>query len=350
MRYYIWNMVKTFQGEILVQPGRAIAFFSMLILFILPFTPIHPYIPRILILCSIFAIYAASWDLLLFTGLLSLGHCAFLGLAAYGAALLNLKLGLPVPLSIILGALVGVMTGLIVSLPALRLRGLYLGIVTLVLPIILVGVIFAFPEYTGGENGIYGIARLSRSQYTSAVICFVIMIVSVLIMWKLTDTGSRIIRTGIVWSAIREDEIAARMAGINTIKYKVWAFAISGFFAGIAGGLYAHIMGVVGPSTMDFLFALLPVVWSVFGGAHTIWGPIIGVYVLQPFSELLLIYIPDLKMIIFTGLVVVMLLFMPEGVGPWIRDKLEARCPRCRVINARRRKTCRACRADLHGV
>jgi branched-chain amino acid transport system permease protein len=253
-------------------------------------------------------------------------------------------------LSIILGALVGVVTGLLVSLPALRLRGMYLGIVTLVLPIILTGFIFAFSDFTGGENGLFGIERISRNQYTNATICFVIMIVSVLIMWKLTDTGSKIIRTGIVWSAIREDEIGARMAGINTIKYKVWAFAISGFFAGIVGGLYAHLMGVVGPSTLEFLFALLPVVWSVFGGAHTIWGPIVGVMILQPFSELLLIYIPDLKMIIFTGLVVVMLLFMPEGVGPWVRDKLEVHCPRCRVVNARRRKSCRACRADLHAV
>jgi branched-chain amino acid transport system permease protein len=348
LKYYLWNLFKTFQGEVLVQPGRAIVFFSFLALFILPFTPIHPYAPRVLTLCAIFAIYAASWDLLLFTGQLSLGHCAFLGMSAYAAAILNIKLGFPVPLSILVGALVGVGTGLLVSLPALRLRGQYLGIVTLVVPMVLTGIIYAFPDFTGGENGIFGITRISYNQYTVASICFAVMVPSVLIMWKLTDTESKIVRTGIIFSAIREDEIGARMAGVNTVKYKVLAFAVSGFFAGIAGGLYAHFLGVVGPSTLEFLLALLPVVWSVFGGPHTIWGPIVGVYILYPFSEILLITVPRLKMILFTGLVVVMLLFMPEGIGPWIRDKLEVRCPRCRIINFTRRKTCRACRAELH--
>ena len=347
MRYYLWNLYKNFQGEILQIPGRAIAFFGLIALFLLMLIPTHPYLPRVLTLCAIMAIYAASWDLLLFAGQLNLGHCAFLGMAAYASAILNTKLGLPVGATILIGALVGVVTGLVVCLPALRLRGPYLKIVTLVFPIILAGLVFAFSDVTGGENGIFGLAKITNSPLITSIICFFIMLASVLIMWKLTDTKSSIIRTGIIFSAIREDEIGARIAGINTVKYKLLAFAISGFFAGIAGGLYVHFIGVSGPSTLDFMMAIWPVVWTIFGSARTIWGPIVGVYMLFPLSELLLLTVPQFKMIIFTGLVVIMLLFMPEGIGSWVRDKLEVRCPRCRVLNSVRRNSCRACTASL---
>lgn len=309
--------------------------------------PTHSYLPRVLTLCAIMAIYAASWDLLLFTGQLNLGHCAFLGVAAYASAILNAKLGMPVGVTIFIGALVGIVIGIIVCLPALRLRGPYLKIVTLVFPIILAGLIYAFSDVTGGENGIYGLAKITKSPLVTSIICFFIMLVSVLIMWKLTDTKSSIIRTGIIFSAIREDEIGARIAGINTVKYKMLAFAISGFFAGISGGLYVHFVGVSGPSTLDFMMAIWPIVWTIFGGARTIWGPILGVYILFPLSEILLLVIPQFKMIIFTGLIVIMLLFMPEGIGSWARDKLEVRCPRCRVLNSTRRDSCRACTASL---
>ena len=347
MRYYLWNLYKNFQGEILYIPGRAIAFFGLIALFLLMLIPTHPYLPRILTLSAIMAIYAASWDLLLFTGQLNLGHCAFLGVAGYTSAIFNVQLKLPAAATILIGALVGVLTGLIVCLPALRLRGPYLKIVTLVFPIILAGLVFAFPDLTGGENGIFGLAKITNSPQITSLICFFIMLVSVLIMWKLTDTKSSIIRTGIIFSAIREDEIGARIAGINTVKYKLLAFGISGFFAGISGGLYVHFLGVSGPSTLDFMLAIWPVVWCIFGSARTIWGAIVGVYTLYPISEVLLLTIPQFRMIIFTGLIVVMLLFMPEGIGSWIRDKLEVRCPRCRVLNSVRRDSCRACAASL---
>jgi branched-chain amino acid transport system permease protein len=247
-----------------------------------------------------------------------------------------------------MGAVTGVIIGVVVAIPALRLRGPYLAIVTLAVPVILQGVVFLFPDFTGGEMGLFGLPPISESPALRYHLCLVIMLICVVIMWKLTDTRSRMIRTGIIFSAIREDEVSARTSGINTVKYKILAFALSGFFAGIAGGLYAHTMKVVGPSTLEFLFSIYPLIWTVFGGSWTIYGPVVGAYLLYFLSMQLLVIVPEIRMALFTAVIIVMILFMPEGITRWVRDKIEIGCPRCKAINTRRREFCRVCQAPLH--
>ena len=178
-------------------------------------------------------------------------------------------------------------------------------------------------------------------------ISVLIMIVSVFIMWKLTDAKSGLVRTGIILHAIREDEIAARASGINTIRYKLFAFIVGGFFAGIAGGLYAHFMRIAGPSTLELTLSFQAIIWTVFGGIVSIYGPVVGVYILYPLMEFLRV-VPEYRMLIFAGIVVVILLFMPEGIAVWIRDKMERECPRCKLTNVWWRRTCRACSASLY--
>lgn len=225
----------------------------------------------------------------------------------------------------------------------------YLAIVTLAVPVILQGVVFLFPDVTGGELGLFSLSPISESQTFVYYFCLVVMLVCVGIMWKVTDTKSRMIRTGIIFCALREDEISARTSGINTVRYKILAFALSGFFAGISGGLYAHTMKVVGPSTLEFLFSIYPLIWTVFGGSWTIYGPVVGAYLLYFLSMQLLAVFPEIRMTIFTAIIIGMILFMPEGIIRWLRDKIEIRCPRCKVINSVRRQSCRVCEAPLHG-
>jgi branched-chain amino acid transport system permease protein len=349
MRDYAWSLRKRFQGEILAIPGRTIAFFFLLSLFFVPFITSNPYILGIFIFANIFAIYAASWDFLSgFTGQVNLGHAIFFGVSAYTAALLNLKLGLPPVATIPIGALVAVLTGLIVGIPALRLRGHYLALVTLAFPIILTGIVLAFPNVTGGELGVSGISPLSDSRVVTYYIALTVMIASALIMWKLTDAKSTFVRTGLILHAIREDEITARSSGINTTKYKLFAFCISGFFAGIAGGLSAHFQQLAGTDNLSLLFSFQPIIWTIFGGIATIYGPITGVYILYPFMQFLGGVIPQLRNLIFALIVIVVLLFMPEGLTRWFRDKIEVECPRCKLTNAATRQYCRACHAPLH--
>jgi branched-chain amino acid transport system permease protein len=319
-----------------------------LFLFFLPLITKEPFILRIAIFANIYAIYAVSWDLLCgFTGQINLGHALFYGVSAYTSALLNHHYGLPPWATIPIGALVAVGTGSIVALPAMRLRGIYLSLATLAFPIVLTGIVFAFPNFTGGELGISGIEPLSLSRRTTYYITLLVMLASVFVMWKLTDVKSKMVRVGIILQAIREDEITARTSGINTTRYKLLAFCLSGFFAGIAGGLYVHIMRIAGPSTLELMTSVNPIVWTVFGGIGTIYGPVTGVYILFPLVEFLWI-VQEIRILIFAILVVIILLLMPEGIAVWFRDKIESTCPRCKLQNIITRRTCRACGAELH--
>jgi branched-chain amino acid transport system permease protein len=145
IRYYIGKLFKFSKNEVLVLPSRIIVALFVLVLLALPLITSDLYLLRIIILASIFAIFAASWDLLSgFTGQMNFGHALFFGVGAYGAAMLNQKLGLPPFASIPLGAMAAVLAGLVIGIPCLRLRGTYLALTTLAFPIILMGLIFAF--------------------------------------------------------------------------------------------------------------------------------------------------------------------------------------------------------------
>ncbi|MBW1642550.1 MAG: branched-chain amino acid ABC transporter permease [Deltaproteobacteria bacterium] len=371
LSFYFRKLIKIFRSEVLVLPSRVAVLVFVLFILLFPIIFPEPYYFRVIVLASIFAILAASWDLLSgFTGQMNFGHALFFGVGAYTSALLNLNLQIPPIASIPLGAVAAVLAGLIIGIPCLRLRGTYLALTTLAFPIILIGLVFAFPHFTGGELGVSGLSRLADSYLGNYYIVTVVMLVLVTVMWKITDSN-----IGVIFHAIREDEIAVRTSGINTIRYKLLAFSMSGFFAGIAGGLYAHYMRVAGPSTLEINTSFLVVIYAVFGGIATIYGPVGSVFVLIPFLEFLrflehvsippailsvmpdflgkllvnfIEILPNTRMFIFAFFILMILLFMPDGLLPWVRDKVETECPRCKVRNVFKRKTCRICSADLH--
>jgi branched-chain amino acid transport system permease protein len=342
---YIGRAYKELRGEVLVLPSRTIVLLFCLILLLLPLITAHPYYLGILFLASVFAIFAASWDLLSgFTGQMNFGHALFFGVAAYTAALLNLHFGLDPWLTIPLGALAAVLAGLIIGVPCLRLRGIYLALATLAFPLILIAVVYTIPNITGGEMGVSGIDPLSGSRTIDYYIAVTLMIGLGFVMWKITTS-----KTGIIFHAIREDEVTARASGINTTRYKLLAFCLSGFFAGIAGGLYVHYMKVAGPSTLELLLSFQVVIWAIFGGIATIYGPIAGVFIIYIPLTLLesVSFVSEIRMLLIAIIVVLVMLFMPEGLTTWVRDKIEKVCPRCKIRNIGTRKSCRVCRADL---
>ena len=338
IRFYISKLINIIKNEVLVLPSRIIVFLFFLLLILLPLITTDAYLLRILILTSIFAILASSWDLLSgFTGQMNFGHALFFGIGAYAAALLNQHAHIPPWGSIPIGALAAVLAGLVIGIPCLRLKGTYLALTTLAFPIILTGIVFAIPNITGGELGISGLERLARSRVADYYITVVVMLVLVIVMWKITDSN-----TGIIFHAIREDELAVRAAGINTTYYKLMAFCLSGFFAGISGGLYAHFMRIADPSTLAVSMSFQVVIWSIFGGVVTIWGPVGAVFILFPLMEFFRLW-PEFRMLIFAFVILLILLYMPEGLLPWVRDKIENECPRCKIRNVATRKTCRIC-------
>ncbi len=343
---YAGRAVGYFRGEVLVLPTRTFIFLFCLALFLLPLFMDHEFYLGILTLTAIFAIFAASWDLLSgFTGQINFGHAIFFGVAVYTSALLNVKVGLHPALTVPIGALMAVVAGLVVGLPSLRLRGAYLAFTTLAFPLILMEVVKIVPGW-GGELGVSGmgsVAPLSSSPVVEYYIALGVMVLLGFIMWKITDS-----KTGIIFHAIREDEVTARASGINTTRYKLLAFSLSGFFAGIAGGLYTHQVGVADPrAVFGLMVSFQAIIWAVFGGIATIYGPIAGVYILYPLTKYLQSALPEARMLIVAVIVLLVMLFMPEGLITWLRDKVEKVCPRCKLRNVAWRSTCRVCTAEL---
>ena len=339
---YIRRLTSLIRREVLVLPSRMVVAFFVILLLSLPFFTQNPYVIRIIILSSIFAMLAASWDLLSgFTGQMNFGHALFFGVGAYTSAILNISAHIPPWGSVPLGAVAAVLAGLIIGIPSLRLKHTYLALTTLAFPIILLGIVFALPELTGGELGISGLQRFTNSLMGNYYLHVGVMLIVCTVMWKITDSN-----TGIIFHAIREDELAVKASGINTTRYKLLAFCLSGFFAGLSGGLYAHYMRIAGPSTLEVSMSFSVVIWSVFGGMVTIYGPVAAVFILFPLLEFVRFW-PEYRTMIFAAVVLLILLYMPEGLVPWIRDKIEKICPRCKIRNVATRKTCRICTAEL---
>ncbi|RJR24475.1 MAG: branched-chain amino acid ABC transporter permease [Desulfobacteraceae bacterium] len=340
--YYTRKTYTICKEEVLVLPGRVAVGVFFLTVLLLPLFSQSPYLLRVMVLSSIFAIFAASWDLLSgFTGQMNFGHALFFGVGAYSTALLNIHAHLPPWASIPLGALAAVITGLVVGIPCLRLRGTYLALTTLAFPIIVLGIVFAIPDVTGGELGLSGLSRLTGTRLWDYYLTVIVMLAVCSIMWKIANSN-----TGIIFHAIREDEVAVRASGINTTRYKLMAFCLSGFFAGISGGLYAHFMRIAGPSTLEVSMSFTVVIWAVFGGIVTIYGPVGAVFILFPLLEFLRFW-PEYRTLAFAIVILLILLYMPEGLFPYLRDKIETECPRCKIRNVATRKTCRICTAPL---
>jgi len=300
---------------------------------------------RIVTMTCIFAIFAASWDLLAgYTGQVNFGHALFFGAGAYTSGLLSFKLGLSPWLTVWAGAAVALAFGVVVGYLCLRLRGSYLSLATLAFPLIALGILFAFPDFSGGELGISGLRRFALTPTGNYYVAAVSMLVIVFALWALADS-----KFGIVLHAIRDDEVAARASGINTPRYKLMVFAIAGAAAGFAGALFAHYLRVAGPSTLEVALSFQVVIWGIFGGVATIYGPVAAVFILYPMTEWLGSFraFGELRLLIFAIIVLLVLLFMPRGLTPGVRDRLETQCPRCKQRNGVWRKICRLCGVTL---
>ena len=339
---WLWAQLR---HEVLVLPSRSVVFFAALLLLVLPLFYDDPYVLRIITMTAIFAIFAASWDLLAgFTGQVNFGHAMFFGVGAYTSGLLSYHLGWTPWITVPSAAVVAMAVGVLVGIPCLRLRGSYLSLATLAFPLILIGILFAFPDFSGGELGISGLRRLMLGTVGNYYVAVVLMLVLCFGMWKIGDSN-----TGLIFHAIREDEVACRASGINTTRYKLLAFALSGLFAGISGALFAHYLRVAGPSSLEVALSFQAVIWGIFGGIATIYGPVVAVFLLYPLTEYLASFdmLKEFRLLIFAVIVLLVLLFMPQGLTPWIRDKIEVVCPRCKNRNVFHRHQCRLCGAKL---
>jgi branched-chain amino acid transport system permease protein len=343
--YWLRRTWAELRNEVFVLPSRSLVLLWVVGLLALPAIYGDAYVLRILTMTCLFAIFAASWDLLAgYTGQVNFGHALFFGAGAYTSALMSQKLGISPWYTVWAGAAVAMLFGVLVGYLCLRLRGSYLSLATLAFPLIALGLLFAFPDFSGGELGISGLRRLATTPAGNYYIAATSMLAIVFGLWALADS-----KFGIVMHAIRDDEVAARASGINTLRYKMVVFAVSATAAGFSGALFAHYLRVAGPSSLEVALSFQVVIWGVFGGVATIYGPVVAVFLLYPLTEWLGSFkaFGELRLLIFAVIVLLVLLFMPRGLAPWVRDKMETQCPRCKQRNGAWRSVCRLCAARL---
>ena len=270
------------------------------------------YIKGIMMTICIAIIMTTSLNLTIgVLGQLTLGCCGFEAIGAYSAALLSKLLvangvamdpTLRFLLTTLVGGVIACIFGILVGIPALRLHGDYLAIITLGFGEI-IRVVIQNLSFTGGGRGLYGI-----DEYTTFPWVFWIAALSVAVMYAMIGT-----RQGRAILSLRENEIAAEAVGVPGTRYKVLAFTISSFFAGVAGGLYAHYITVLDPATFDFNMSIEILVMVVLGGMGSMLGSILSATVLTILPEATRSF-DSYRMVVYSLVLVLMMIFRPGGL------------------------------------
>lgn len=247
-------------------------------------------------------IMATSLNLITgFTGQLCLGHAGFMSIGAYFSAILSVNFHIPFIFGLVGGGLLAGLVSLLIGIPTLKLKGDYFAITTLGFGEI-IKVIMNNIDAVGGAKG------FSVPKSSTFTITFFVMVISVLIIYNIIHSSY-----GRAMISVRENEIAAEAMGINTSKYKILAFVIAAFFAGIGGGLYAHYNTFIQPTSFDFLKSVEIVTFVVFGGMGSLSGSILAAGVLTMLPEALR-SINDYRMIIYSAALIILMLFRPQGL------------------------------------
>ena len=241
-----------------------------------------------------------------FLGELSLGHAGFMSIGAYSSALISIALSNTLPpalaflTALICGGILAAFFGFIIGVPVLRLRGDYLAIVTLAFGEIIKSII-NYLKFTGGSKGLSKIPLYS--DYRNFTVVFIITVITIVLISNLINS-----RDGRAIKSIRDNDIAAESIGINISKYKVSAFVIAAGFAGIAGALYAHNVGIIKPSIFDYNKSIEILVFVVLGGMGNIPGSIISAIILTLLPEFLR-GADNLRMLLYAIVLIAMMIF-----------------------------------------
>ena len=252
------------------------------------------------------SLLALSLYLTLAAGQLSLGSAAFAGIGAYTAGILTMKLGVPYLPALAAGSLLAGMVGVLIGLPVLRLRGVFLAIATLAFGEVVRIVVLNIP-ITGGAQGLIGM-----ETYTTTWGIYLSLAVAGFAIARLRHS-----RIGWCFESIREDETAAAAMGINTTYYKTLSFTLGAILAGFAGGLYAHLNYIITPGEFGFSVAVNLLIYNIVGGIGRWYGPVLGALLLTALPEILRstgIAAGPLRMAINGVILLLVILFLPNGL------------------------------------
>lgn len=268
------------------------------------------YIVGVLTAAYYFAVYAMSWDLLFgFAGEVNFGPTFLIGTGAYTAGILDSLYQPPIWLCLVVGALAAVVGGVVLALPALRVRGPYFGLTTLVAVLILQNFIVVDAGLTGGEIGLTVPDVISVSDTVNYEIALWFMAASAAILFSLSRSP-----VGLILQASGQDAVQAGALGFNVTKHKLAAFIISAFFSGLAGGLLVFYLGSASVGTLvDVTVGVQIIIAAVLGGRRTILGAVLGAVFLIAMSEALR-PLGDLSNFVVSAMALLVVLLFPSGL------------------------------------
>ena len=304
-------------GEKVAMPRRHIWPFPLAaaLFAALPWLLRNDYYVSVLIFIGIHTILALGLNLLMgYAGQVSLGHAAFYGIGAYTTAILTTTLKWSPWFGLAAAILVTGLIAYLIGMPTLKLKGHYLAMATLGFGMIVKIVFVQCYALTGGTSGITGVPPISIAglelandrQYYFLVWFFVIALIW--LSYNIVDS-----RVGRALRAVHGSEIAAASMGVNTAKYKVQVFVLSGMYCGLAGALYAHYIRFVNPDPFGFMFSIQLVVMVVIGGMASIWGALAGAGTITLLSQLLQRF-EDYEVLVFGLILVLVMVYLPAGL------------------------------------
>jgi branched-chain amino acid transport system permease protein len=286
--------------------------FALGVIVLASFLPlgVSGYILGLLTIAYYFGVFAMSWDLLFgFAGEVNFGPTFLIGTGAYAAGILDNLYQLPIWICLVAGALAAVIGGVVLALPALRVRGPYFGLTTLVAVLMLQNFIVVAAGLTGGEIGLVVPDVISVSDTTNYEIALWFMAISGAILFSLSRSP-----VGLILQASGQDAVQAGALGFNVTKHKLAAFIISAFFSGLAGALMVFYLGTASVGTLvDITVGVQIIIAAVLGGRRTILGAVLGAIFLIAMSEALR-PLGDLSNFVVFAIALIVVLLFPNGL------------------------------------
>ncbi|HEY1608648.1 MAG TPA: branched-chain amino acid ABC transporter permease [Paraburkholderia sp.] len=279
------------------------------------------YVLGILTLAYYFGVFSMAWDLLFgFAGEVNFGPTFLIGLGAYTAAIVDAKWSLPILVCVILGGLVALVGGLLLALPALRLRGPYFGLVTLVAVLLLQNAIVIFAGVTGGEIGMMVPDVMSVDAGNNYWIALAFLVVCAILLFGLSRSA-----LGLILQASGQDPVGAQALGFNVTRHKLVAFCVSAVFSGLAGAMLVFYQGTASVGTViDISVGVQIIIAAVLGGRRTILGAALGAILLIVASEFLR-PLGQLNTFVVAAVALAVILFFPDGLlGNLLKVKEQA--------------------------
>ncbi len=285
-------------------------------LMVIPALTQETYILHLMILSMVFAIAASNWNLAIgYGGIFHLAQVPFFAAGGYASAILVEHFKLTPWIGLPAGALAAVVLSIAVGLPSLRVRGLYLALLTFSFQFIMLSIVLYFIDITGGDKGLllppYKLGNIVIDLFNvipSYYMALLIFLASLLLVRKVIDSN-----IGLALMSLRDSEVYAVSRGVNPYKMKLAVFVISSIFTGVSGAFYVHYLRVISPAMLEYTLLLIFLTSMVLGGLGTLYGPLIGAFTLTFLSESLRateLY----RNLIFSALMILILIFLPKGL------------------------------------